>query len=153
MINYEHLLSIKKDEEPTRPPTTTPAPTNATLAKERLAAINYENYRLNSEKKQRDLQDLDQHKYTIRHALPKCQNSHASVVQQVEEKCVAEEPLSGYELPGTQHFYCLSQLEPETHYRITIRACVEGVVNGCSTPAEAVIKTASIQLERFIKGV
>ncbi|EDW42123.1 insulin-like growth factor 1 receptor [Drosophila sechellia] len=153
VINYEHLLSIRKDDEPTRPPTTTPAPTNATLAKERLAAINYENYRLNSEKKQRDLQDLDQQKYTIRHALPKCQNSHASVVQQVEEKCMAEEPLSGYELPGNQHFYRLSQLEPETHYRITIRACVEGVVNGCSTPAEAVIKTASIQLERFIKGV
>ncbi|XP_017083409.2 insulin receptor [Drosophila eugracilis] len=140
VVNYDHLLSFKKEEEPTTPPPTSSPMTNQ--IRERLAAITFEKFRLKSEKKQRDIQDVNPSMYKIRHALPKCQNSHASVGQQMEEKCVVEEIPNGNEVPGNQHYYYLTQLEPNTYYRVTIQACVEGVVNGCSTPAEAVIRTA-----------
>ncbi|XP_017057664.1 insulin-like receptor [Drosophila ficusphila] len=150
--DYEHLLSIKKQEDPTTPAPPTPPPTNDTLEKEKLAAKTYDEFRLKSEERQRDLQDQNKEKYNIRHAMPRCQNSHASVVQQVEDKCVVEEVPNGEALPGDRHIHHLSQLEPDTFYRITVRACVEGVVNGCSTPADAIIKTTTLRMERFIKG-
>jgi len=153
VVDYKHLLSLKKEEEPPTPAPTTPAPTNETIEKEKKAALTYERYRLKSEIRQRNLQDLDQEKYRIRHAPPKCQNSRASVVQQVEDKCIVEEPLDGIEVRANQHSYRFTQLEPETFYRITVRACVEGVVNGCSTPAEYLIKTGSLGYEPYIQGV
>ncbi|XP_036674084.3 insulin-like peptide receptor [Drosophila suzukii] len=153
VVDYKHLLSLKKEEEPPTPAPTTPAPTNETIEKEKKAALTYERYRLKSEIRQRNLQDLDQERYRIRHAPPKCQNSRASVVQQVEDKCIVEEPLDGIEVRANQHSYRFTQLEPETFYRITVRACVEGVVNGCSTPAEYLIKTGSLGSEPYILGV
>ncbi|KAH8337252.1 hypothetical protein KR059_004227 [Drosophila kikkawai] len=151
--DYADLLSIKKDVAPSTPPTTTPAPTEADLFNEKLHALNYERIRKKIERKQMDLQDTDIDSYNIRHAMPKCQSSHASVGQQVEEKCVIEEIPEGIDLPGNQHFYTLAQLEPETTYRVTVRACVDGVINGCSTPAEALVKTTSLRMERFMRGV
>ncbi|KAI8045663.1 insulin-like growth factor 1 receptor [Drosophila gunungcola] len=153
VVDYQHLLSIKKKPEPTTPAPPTPAPTNEMLAKEKKAAENYERYRINSEQRQRNMQDVDQEKYKIRHPMTKCSNPHATVVQQVEDKCVVEEKMTGTQLPGNQHYYNLSQLEPDTFYRVTVRACVEGVVNGCSTPADTLLKTASLRMERFIQGV
>ncbi|XP_017002653.2 insulin-like growth factor 1 receptor [Drosophila takahashii] len=150
VINYEHMLSLKKEEEPVTPAPTTPAPTNETIEKDKADALTYEKFRLNSEQKMRDQQDVGRERYNIRHALPKCQNSHASVVQQVEDKCIVEEPMTGIEVPAGQHSYTLAQLEPDTVYRISVRACVNGVVNGCSTPAETQIKTASLRKERSI---
>ncbi|KAH8369250.1 hypothetical protein KR009_005630 [Drosophila setifemur] len=153
VIDYADLKAYKIKEGPTMPPTTTPAPTNETLEKEIQAARNYEKFRLQSEQKLRSYQDLGEENFKIRHAMSKCQDSHASVSQQVEDKCVIEEALNGIELPGNQHYYYISQLEPETFYRVTVRACVDGVVNGCSTPTEAVVKTTSLRIEQFIKGV
>lgn len=105
------------------------------------------------EKRQLDAQDVNIDSYNIRHALPRCQSSHASVGEQVEEKCVLEEVPDGFDLPGNQHYYALAQLEPETTYRVTVRACVDGVINGCSTPTEAFVKTTSLRMERFMRGV
>ncbi|KAH8280098.1 hypothetical protein KR018_007783 [Drosophila ironensis] len=134
-----------------KPSTTTPSPTNETLAKELKAAQNYEEFRIQSELNQKRIQDAGEENYKIRHAMPKCQVLHASVGQQVEEKCVVEEILDGFALPGNQHYYYINQLEPSTFYQVTVRACVEGVVNGCSTPTVAVVKTTSLRIEQIMK--
>uniref|UniRef100_A0A6P4F9F9 Insulin receptor n=1 Tax=Drosophila rhopaloa TaxID=1041015 RepID=A0A6P4F9F9_DRORH len=151
VVDYEHLLTMKKKEVPTTLAPTNPVLTNKTLVKK--AAETYEMFRMKSEMRHKDMQDFDREKCKIRHAMPKCQNSHASVVQQVEEKCVVEETLNGIELPGNQHFYYIFNLEPETYYRVTVRACVDGVVNGCSNPAEALVKTTGLRIERLMKDV
>ncbi|KAH8330925.1 hypothetical protein KR067_008973 [Drosophila pandora] len=142
VIDYAHLIRTRK-EEPPKPTTTTPAPTNESLENDRKAAENYEKFRLDSELSQRLAQDEGKEQYNLRHAMPKCQDSHASVGQQVEEKCVLEEILEGTQLPGNKHYYYMTHLEEATFYRVTVSACVEGVVNGCSTPTEVLLKTWS----------
>lgn len=124
---------------------------NKTISNEE-AAKQYEFFRQMREDKVRKTQDANKEAFNITHALPKCNDSHASVGYQLEQKCVAEEELSGITLPGTQHYYKLSKLKPDQLYRISVRACVEDVVNGCSNPSEMISRTISVEVEEFMKG-
>ncbi|XP_022215925.2 insulin-like peptide receptor [Drosophila obscura] len=157
VIDFDDLKAgvKKKEPQPTIQPTsttTTPAPSNLTINLEKLAAMQYELYRNISEQKQRSVQDLDIGRLQIPHAVKKCHDAHASVGQMVEEKCTIEEEISGIKLPGTQHYYYLKELRPESFYRVTVRACVDGVINGCSHPTEALVKTTSLRVEQLMKS-
>ncbi|EDW34212.1 GL22128 [Drosophila persimilis] len=152
VIDFDDLKAGKKKEQRSNPATTTPSPTNLTITQEKLAALQYELYRNFSENRQRAVQDVDISSLQIPHAVKKCQDAHASVGQRVEEKCTVEEEMNGIELPGTQHYYYLNQLKPESFYRVTVRACVDGVINGCSNPTEALVKTTSLRVEQLMKS-
>lgn len=116
------------------------------------AAQQYEFYRQQREKRMRNLQDVGIENFRIIHASPKCNDSHASVGYQLEQKCVVEEEISGITVPGTQHYYNLTQLKPSQYYRISVRACVDDLVNGCSNPSEIISRTISKEVEDFMNG-
>ncbi|KAH8388337.1 hypothetical protein KR093_004502 [Drosophila rubida] len=112
----------------------------------------YNLFRKYVEEKSRLIQDTDQEKFIVQHDQPKCLEGHASVANSIEQKCVMEEELTGIKLPGSQQYYNMTKLLPNQYYRVTVRACVEGVVNGCSSPAILLVKTISVEVEQFLKG-
>ncbi|XP_068155469.1 LOW QUALITY PROTEIN: insulin-like growth factor 1 receptor [Drosophila tropicalis] len=112
----------------------------------------FELYRRQKDEMGRAIQDKNKEDFVLLKPLPLCKDPHASISHQLEEKCVIEEDVNGIVLSGTQHYYYLTQLKEEQYYRITIRACVDGVVNGCSKPAEALLKTTSMAVESWIRG-
>ncbi|EDV93774.1 GH18107 [Drosophila grimshawi] len=116
------------------------------------AAKHYDEYRERLEQKMREIQDTGIADYLIQHAQPKCKDIHASISYQLEQKCIVEEELSGIQLPGTQHSHKLTDLLPNQYYRISVRACAEGVLNGCSNPTEMLLKTISVEVEQFMNG-
>ncbi|XP_034487074.1 insulin-like peptide receptor isoform X2 [Drosophila innubila] len=114
--------------------------------------IQYEKYRQYVEEKMRMAQDTDLEEFVILHDMPKCDNANASIANQLEQKCVVEEELSGISLSGSQLYYNLTKLQPNQYYRVSVRACVDGVINGCSNPATILVKTMSIEVEQFLNG-
>lgn len=100
----------------------------------------------------RQLQDTNASDFVILHAMPKCRDSHASVGYQLEQKCVVEEEPIGISVPGNQHYFNATGLQANEYYRITVRACVDGVINGCSNPTEMILKTISEQVDQFMNG-
>ncbi|XP_030373833.1 insulin receptor [Scaptodrosophila lebanonensis] len=119
---------------------------------EAKAAQQYELYRLQVEQRVRLAQDTGIEDFVISKPAPPCADVHASVSQQLEGKCVVAEELEGIEVSGSQHYYWLEGLKPEQVYRISIRACVKDVVNGCSKPFEIRTQTTSRTVEEFVQG-
>ncbi|KAH8312007.1 hypothetical protein KR044_008993 [Drosophila immigrans] len=118
--------------------------TNQTVVDD--SAEQYERYRQYVEDQARNIQDLEPEKFIIQHDPPKCKTDDASVANQIEQKCIAEEDLSeSIKVPGTQQYYNLTNLLPSQYYRITVRACVDGVVNGCSQPAVLLVETRGVE--------
>jgi len=97
-------------------------------------------------------QDEDSEEFVILHDMPKCNDANASVANQLEQKCVVEEELSGISLSGSQLYYNLTKLQPNQYYRLSVRACVDGVVNGCSNPVTTLVKTMRIEVDQFLSG-
>ncbi|TDG49538.1 hypothetical protein AWZ03_004029 [Drosophila navojoa] len=126
---------------------------NETLSQEDSdAAKQYEIFRKYIEDRMRQLQDTNASDFVILHAMPKCSDSHASVGYQLEQKCIVEEEPIGISVPGTQHYFNATGLQANQYYRITVRACVDGVINGCSNPTEMILKTISEQVDQFMNG-
>ncbi|XP_064550433.1 insulin-like growth factor 1 receptor [Drosophila montana] len=116
------------------------------------ASKQYEIYRQYVEQRMRQVQDTGIDDFLISHPMPKCNDANASVSYQLEQKCVVEEQPKGTSVPGTQYYYKLTNLHPDQYYRILVRACVDGVINGCSNPTEMILKTISVQVEQFMNG-
>ncbi|SPP83522.1 insulin-like peptide receptor [Drosophila guanche] len=157
VIDFDDLRAGMKQEPTTTPAPTTPAPTrpapsNLTNVQEKMAAVRYDIYRNLIEQRQRAAQDLDICSLQIPHAMKKCQDDHATVSQRLEEKCTIEEEMTGIQVPGNQHYFYLNELQPESFYRVTVRACVDDVLNGCSNPTEALVKTTSVRVEQLMKS-
>ncbi|XP_034114912.1 insulin-like peptide receptor isoform X2 [Drosophila albomicans] len=131
--------------------TTTEAPSSANVTKPReVTAELYEIFRLQVEERTRNIQDMDQEKFRILHDPPKCHSSDVSVANQLEQKCVVEEEIKGFVVPGNQQYYNMTNLLQNQYYRIYVRACVDGVVNGCSNPAILTVRTISAETFREI---
>lgn len=91
-------------------------------------------------------QDYGKEDFEITPVLPVCNKTNPSTSHKKENNCQALEQIEAdITLSGDTHMYLLTNLKPHTTYRISIRACVNGLVNGCGPEtllwAETVSKT------------
>ncbi|ALC45735.1 CG3837 [Drosophila busckii] len=153
VIDFNDMLAgelAKKNQNINTTTTTTTTTTEGPEDPE--AARTYELYRQSLDDKMRSDQDEGKDNYTIAHAAPKCKDPHAAVSYQLEQKCTVEQEITGIRVAGTQQFYNLTNLQPNQTYRITVRACVEGVLNGCSNPTEILLSTINNKMEQIMNS-
>ncbi|XP_061392811.1 insulin-like peptide receptor [Musca vetustissima] len=87
--------------------------------------------------------------------VPKiCNVSHPNTSYKQENNCVELEELAyDYEVAGNVHSFRLAGLQDDTMYRISLRACVEGLANGCGPEtllwAQTLTKSEGLLLENF----
>uniref|UniRef100_A0A1I8PES9 Fibronectin type-III domain-containing protein n=1 Tax=Stomoxys calcitrans TaxID=35570 RepID=A0A1I8PES9_STOCA len=94
-------------------------------------------------------QDHGKNDFNISIPLPVCNVRNPSMAYKVENNCQEMENIEkDLELPSTIHTYTLKNLKPHTTYRIRMRACVEGLVNGCGPETTVWAETVS---EHFVQ--
>lgn len=70
-----------------------------------------------------------------------------------DNKCRKKELYEGIEIAGNLHSYRLTNLEPEVHYRISIRACVADIENNCGPETIFQALTFSKKVEEVLRSV
>ncbi|KAI8129375.1 hypothetical protein FF38_13017 [Lucilia cuprina] len=92
--------------------------------------------------------------YILPHPYPVCNQSNPNIQDQTENKCI---PLERYEdaieIPGHRHSYILNNLEPEQTYRISLRACVKDLANGCGPEKVILAETVSKRLQTILDNL
>ncbi|XP_075145852.1 secreted decoy of InR [Haematobia irritans] len=98
-------------------------------------------------------QDHGENAFHINTPQPLCKIHNPSVAYKMENNCQEEEIFEEYKtFPPNTHTYTLTNLEPHTTYRISIRACVEGLVNGCGPDTILWAETLSEQYVNILKS-
>lgn len=99
-------------------------------------------------------QDFGIEDFDIVPVLPVCTVENPSVVYKKENNCTdLEEFPSEYELAGNVHMMNLRQLQSQVTYRISLRACVEGLDNGCGPETILYAETESKTVETFLENL
>ncbi|XP_037952670.1 insulin-like receptor [Teleopsis dalmanni] len=119
---------------------------NAKLGTERLL-----NYSRELELKSLAEQDTGIADYLIMKPLPICNLPFATVQHQLENSCKPQEYYEGFSVAGNYHSYILTGLQPEVTYRVSVRACVEGLRNACGPTSSILAETVSKSLANFFK--
>ncbi|XP_073826924.1 secreted decoy of InR [Musca autumnalis] len=71
-----------------------------------------------------------------------------------ENNCVEREEFkSDYEISGDTHFFILKGLQPHTMYRISLRACVKDLANGCGPETILWAETVSKSLGQILENL
>ncbi|XP_065371804.1 insulin-like growth factor 1 receptor [Calliphora vicina] len=101
-------------------------------------------------KKQEEAKEM----YILPHPYPVCNQSNPNIQDQAENKCI---PLDRYdgaiEIPSHRHSYILNNLSPEITYRISLRACVKDLANGCGAENVILAETVSKRLETILENL
>uniref|UniRef100_A0A0K8WF29 receptor protein-tyrosine kinase n=2 Tax=Bactrocera latifrons TaxID=174628 RepID=A0A0K8WF29_BACLA len=105
------------------------------------------------EEQARRLQDTGPDDFPIIKRRPVCPIPDASTQYQLQNNCRPLEIYKGIVTPGNIHSYTLTDLEPEQTYRITIRACVANLPNGCGDETSIFAETVSKSMEEFLEGL
>uniref|UniRef100_A0A0A1XG13 receptor protein-tyrosine kinase n=1 Tax=Zeugodacus cucurbitae TaxID=28588 RepID=A0A0A1XG13_ZEUCU len=101
----------------------------------------------------RKLQDTGPDDFPIIKRRPVCPISDASTQYQLQNNCQPQETFKGIVIPGSIHSYTLAGLEADQTYRVTIRACVANLANGCGEETSIYAETVSKSMEEFLEGL
>lgn len=90
--------------------------------------------------------------YVLTHPYPVCNQTHPNAQDQAENKCT---PLETFEqaivVNSQRHSYILADLKPEKMYRISLRACIKDLPNGCGAEKVILAQTVSKSLESILE--
>lgn len=111
----------------------------------------YHNYRMEMERKALLKQDTGRDDFPIVKPMPICNASDPTAQDQLKHGCRTQEYYTGISLPAHQHSYTLQHLAPQQTYRISIRACVSDLLNGCGSESAILAETASKRIETFLQ--
>lgn len=99
-------------------------------------------------------QEEGKESFIIPHPYPVCNQTNPNIQDQTENKCT---PLDFFEnaieIPSQRHSYILNNLEPEKTYRISLRACVKDLANGCGAARVVLAETVSKRLETILQNL
>uniref|UniRef100_A0A1A9ZL44 Fibronectin type-III domain-containing protein n=1 Tax=Glossina pallidipes TaxID=7398 RepID=A0A1A9ZL44_GLOPL len=113
----------------------------------------FEKYQHEKEEESLREQDTGSGQFLIPKPKPICQNPKATIQFQKENLCQAREYYEGKKIPGNQHSYKITDLQEEVIYRISLRACVDGLENNCGPAISILAETFSKGVERFLQGI
>ncbi|XP_054746836.1 insulin receptor [Anastrepha obliqua] len=117
------------------------------------AIRNFNRYQKEMERRALRAQDTGPDMFPIIKPRSVCPLFDAPVEYQLQNNCRPQEQFDGIEVPGHLHSYTLEELEPNLTYRITIRACVADMMNGCGSETTIYAETVSKSMEEFIAGL
>lgn len=106
-----------------------------------------------------DDQDIKQQEegkesYFCTHPYPVCNQSNPNIQDQAENKCIPLERYEGaIEVPSHRHSYLLNHLKPETTYKISVRACVKDLANGCGPAKVILAETVSKSWQTVLESI
>ncbi|XP_017486214.1 PREDICTED: insulin receptor isoform X2 [Rhagoletis zephyria] len=117
------------------------------------AIRNFNKFREQQEEIALKMQDTGPDDFPIVKQRPVCQLVGASADYQLQNDCRAQEIFDGIAAPGDVHSYKLEGLEPDQTYRVTVRACVANLKNGCGVETSIFAETVSKSMEEFIEDL
>lgn len=92
--------------------------------------------------------------YVLVHPYPVCNQTHPNAQDQAENKCMPLETFEGaIEINSQQYSHILKNLDPEKIYRISLRACVKDLPNGCGAEKVVFAQTVSKSLETILENL
>lgn len=90
--------------------------------------------------------------YVLTHPYPVCNQTHPNAQDQAENKCTPLETFElGIEVNSQRYSYILADLNPEKIYRISLRACIKDLPNGCGPEKVILAQTVSKSLETILE--
>ncbi|KAL9873445.1 secreted decoy of InR [Glossina fuscipes fuscipes] len=114
---------------------------------------NFQKYQHRKEEESLREQDTGSDQFLIPKPKPICQNPKATIQFQKENQCQAREYYEGKKIAGNKHSYKITGLQEEVLYRITLRACVDGLENNCGPTISILAKTFTKGVERFLQSI
>uniref|UniRef100_A0A1I8M7B5 Receptor L-domain domain-containing protein n=1 Tax=Musca domestica TaxID=7370 RepID=A0A1I8M7B5_MUSDO len=106
---------------------------------------------MNNSKKEQDDRKED---FEITTLPTLCNTSHPSTSFKQENNCVEREELAyDHEIAGDRHSFTLTGLQPLTMYRVALRACVDGLANGCGPETILWAETVSKRLGAILESL